>query len=166
MKKIEPHLPNIKLVLNTFLDFLVELSATTEEQKKAIDLIRVMDLVQPDKKLIWGASLDIADYMIQSRKTERTGVYWRTWSISYEASNGLEITAKSKTEPEEVETDHFEFDFLYYYQTDEIFGSLDNISEWLNDVSNYKNYITEHLDFVDIDITVHQIGSRKNKKLA
>lgn len=166
MKKIEKYLPDVQTVLNQYLDFLTQLPYITTQEKNATKLIKELSLIHPDESIFWEASLHISDVEIQCDETSRTGVYMRTWSISYENFLGFEITAESDTEPEEVEADDYSFYFRYSYDSDEIYSSNENFFEWFEDVKNFKKYITEHLNEVEIDISVYKTGHPQNKQLA
>ncbi|HEV8079855.1 MAG TPA: hypothetical protein VGP43_04025 [Chitinophagaceae bacterium] len=166
MKKIKKYLPDIQTVLNQYLDFLTQLPYITTQEKNATELIKELSLINPTEGIFWEASLDISDIEIQCKETSRTGVYWRTWTINYEKSEGLAIEAKSETEPEEMESDDYSFYFRYSYDADEIYATNENFFEWLEDVKNFKKYITEHLNEVVIDISVFETGHPQNKQLA
>lgn len=146
--------------LTKFVDFIKSLEHTTVNDKINCDIIKdlIVSINNPETFKVWNICLDILDYDVQKNFDDAKGYYWRTWAIFFE-SGRLSIEASS----------HHTQD--YYGHTSEYFsyfgdvnfnGRKDirhifldtDIDLFISDAKNYKNYITEGLKEIEIDISV------------
>lgn len=143
-----------------FVEFVSNLEYTTdtgrEKCNEIIELIKKLN--NPESFKTWDICIDIYDRDIQWKLKDRTGVYWRSWSIFFEYTQ-LHIKAESY---------HSEFPFWYegdfhYESLIYLEKSIDirrvymdvDLNEFLNDAYNFRNYITEHLNDVEVEINVY-----------
>ncbi len=142
-----------------FVEFVSSLEYTSEtDREKAAEIIELIKNINNPKSFkTWDICIDIYDHDIQWKLNDRTGVYWRSWSIFFEHSQ-LQIKAESY---------HSEFPFWYegdfYYESliyleknidfRRVYMDAD-LNEFLNDAYNFRNYITEHLNDVEVEINV------------
>lgn len=151
---LKPYLPQLKNALNHFLDLLLSFPEITSEQKTAAEKIRHFDFEQYHDTVSWYVSLDIFDYELQMRQTNRKGPYMRSWSIWCEQGT-LEIGAASQIDFNETEPSHFEFNFLYSFILDEVFPKSKtefDFDSFIEDAKNYASYMDGHLNELDVDI--------------
>ncbi len=145
--------------LKLFADFISNLEFTTEEDKEKIKEIKFLieNINNPNTHKNWNICLDIFDQEIQNGN-KKNGFYWRKWSIYFELES-LEIQAESNHTSEPI--GHYGADFYYYgkvyfgknFEGERIY--LDNdIIEFVKDSINYKKYVTEFLNEIEIDIDI------------
>lgn len=147
-------MPELKKALNYFLDLLLSFPEITNEQKTAAEKIRHFDFEQYHDTVSWYVSLNIYDYELQMRQTNRKGPYMRSWSIWCEQET-LQIEAASQIDFNETEPSHFKFNFLYSFTLDECYPKSKtefSFSSFIRDARNYQAYINEHLKEVSIDL--------------
>ena len=142
-----------------FATFIGGLQYTPDVEKKWIPYVieSIKSLNQPDYRCV-DISLDIFDYELQNRRVERHGVYWRTWGL-YIQKDCIEVVAESNTDgihPDDIETSHFHMDYSLslekkYYRP---LTDINYFDPLIEDVKNYKNYITEHLNEVEVGISI------------
>ncbi len=146
--------------LKEYINFIAQLECSNEKDKRnAEEIIFLIENI--DKQTTyknWMVCLDIFDREVQDGTNKNGGFYCRKWSVSFE-SGFLEITAESKHTSEPLE--HFGDDYYYYggvYFDNNMKGKrifLDQpITEFINDVKQYKKYITKTLNDVEMDINV------------
>ncbi|RYZ52180.1 MAG: hypothetical protein EOP49_10120 [Sphingobacteriales bacterium] len=137
--------------LHDFIAFLEsEFILRSDQQECAVEIHRIITAftIPPGKNFT--ASLNLFDDELRSLTSTRKGTYWRSWSIRYEQKK-LEVEVKSRTTPAEFHAGHFEF----YYRLDLNDGSFydrDDIQRCIADMKNYKNYITEGLAKVTVEL--------------
>tara|TARA_R110002124_G_scaffold159411_2_gene326619 strand:+ start:14614 stop:15117 length:504 start_codon:yes stop_codon:yes gene_type:complete len=142
-----------------FVDLISDLPFSTEQNK--IDLKEIVFLIKnihkPETHKEWYLFLEIHDYEFQT-ETNKEGIYWRSWSVSFE-SGILEIEAESHhtEKPLGFYKDDFNYHGVIYFhkenKNERIYLDV-AISEFINDAFNYKKYITNTLKDVEIDIDV------------
>lgn len=151
---LKPYLPELKNALNHFLDLLLSFPEITSEQKIAAEKIRHFDFEQYHDTVSWYVSLDIFDYELQMRQTNRKGPYMRSWSIWCEHKI-LIVEAESSIDFNKTEPSHFEFFFSYYFDLDECYPKSKtefDFDSFIEDAKNYYAYINEHLKETSIDL--------------
>jgi hypothetical protein len=146
--------------LKAYVNFIAQLKYCTEKDKKNAEEINYLieNINHSTSYKNWMVCLDIYDRDVQYGTNKNGGFYWRKWSVYFE--NGLlEITAESKHTSENL--GHFGDDFYYYggvYFYKNIKGKhiyLDTpITEFIDDAKQYKKYITETLNDIEIEIDV------------
>ncbi|WP_347175563.1 hypothetical protein [Polaribacter uvawellassae] len=151
--------------LKKFVDFVANLEFASEKEKRKAKEIKYLieNIHNPKTHKNWNVCLDIFDREIQDG-IENEGYYWRKWSVYFEMES-LEIEAETNHTADDL--GHYGDDFFYYgtiYFGKEIKGQriyMDvDINEFIKDSLNYKKYITESLNDIEIDIDIWE-----NKKL-
>lgn len=151
--------------LKKFVDFVANLEFATSEDKTNAEEIKYLieNIHDPKTHKAWSVCLDIFDPEIQLYNKE--GIYWRKWDVFFEAEC-LDVEAESNHTSDAL--GHYGNDFCFYYNVcfsndcngKRIYKS-DDISEFVKDAMNYKNYITESLNEVEVEIEVW--GNKKTK---
>lgn len=105
----------------------------------------------------WNIFLDIVDEDIMYGLNNKSGYYKRTWQMSFEFEI-FEITAKTiHTDLSDNGLDHHGTDYSYeamvLFKSDESYFS-DHCTAFVTDLQNHKNYITNNLNHIEIDIEV------------
>lgn len=146
--------------LKSFVDFVAGLEyATQKDKQKAIKIKTLIEnFNQPDTFENWNVCLDIFDRDIQNGINKKSGIFWRKWWVFFEG-NTLEIEATTEHTCDPI--NHFENDFHFSASIcfkKEIPGEriyMDKeLSEFINDAKKYKNYMTETLNDIEIDIDI------------
>lgn len=146
--------------LKEFVEFVGNLKLVQEGDKNLIpQILRIIEeLNDPAQYQEANVTLDIFDYDLQSRRTQRSGVYWRTWGLYFE-KDSIEIVAASYVDdipPVDIDTN-------YFYQEDSIsltekyFRPINNLhyfDAFVEDAKNYKKYMTEYLNELKVDIFI------------
>ena len=149
--------------LKYFTDFISELELITPEQKLKVEKIKYLieNIDKSETHKQWNICLDIFDREIQDGRNDKEGFYWRKWSVYFE-SDSLEIEAESNHTSDDL--GHYGDDFFYYgtvYFRENIEGQrvylYRDLMEFINDVKDYKKYITKTLNDIDIDIDIWEI---------
>jgi hypothetical protein len=145
--------------LKKFVDFVSNLEyATGLDKRKAKEIISLIENIdKPKTHKEWNVCLDIFDPEIQYGN-EKEGFYWRKWSVYFELGT-LQIEAETYHTADD--SGHYGDDFYYYGDIffnkniicDRVYFEKD-INEFINDAVNYKNYVTESLNVIEIDIDV------------
>jgi hypothetical protein len=146
--------------LKEFVEFVGNLEFVKQEERNLIPIIlRIIEnLNETDKYQTANITLDIFDYELQSKRTQRNGVYWRTWGL-YMEKDLIEIVAASHID--DVPSD--DIDTNYFYQEDSFFLSekyykpiptINYFDAFVEDAKKYKSYITKYLKELEIDICV------------
>lgn len=152
--------------LKKFVDFVANLEyATKEDKTKAKEikyLIENINNLETHKD--WNVCLDIYDRKIQYG-IEKEGFYWRKWSVYFEMES-LAIEAETKHTADDL--GHYGTDFCFYGSINfrkDINGQRiymeDDISEFIKDAMNFKKYITESLNEIEVDIDVWENKRRE-----
>jgi len=152
--------------LKIFIDFVCSLKLATKENKIKAKEIKFLieNINNPETYKDWNVCLDIFDREIQFGN-EKTGFYWRKWSVFFELES-LEIKAESNHTDDYL--GHYGDDFCYYgticfgkdVKGEGIYMNVD-ISEFIQDAKNYKEYITESLNDIEIDIDIWETDKNK-----
>lgn len=145
--------------LKKYVTFIAGLEFSTDEDKeKASEIIFLIENInKPETFRSWNICLDIFDLDIQYGFNKSKGIYWRTWSVYFEGDS-LEIEASSKHSDDIFHfDDNFHYFGLIYFakniECQRLFLETD-IDEFVTDASNFKKYITESLNEIEIDIEV------------
>jgi len=143
--------------LKEFVDFVAGLEYTTDEQKTHVAEIKTLieTINKPETIKDWYIGIDIFDSEVQTRKRE--GIYWRKWMVCFEEDR-LVIEAQSKhSEYFDYSTDFYNYNgsvnFLKDCSPQRIYLENDP-NEFIADAKNYKSYITETLNEIEIDINI------------
>lgn len=123
-----------------------------EDAENIIQIIKNID--KPNIPKDWSIALNLIDDNILDNNLE--GYYWKEWSIYFEF-NKLSVTAKTHSMDDEMS--YRENDFLYYYivyfdekfSTDRVLEDRATMDDFLKDALNYKQYITNSMNTVEID---------------
>ena len=109
--------------------------------------------------------LDIFDREVQNG--EKEGFYWRKWTTYFEVGR-LVVDAESNHTADNH--GHYGKDFCYYASIDfdkdlvkgcsRIYMNVE-LQAFINDALNYKDYITETLNDVEVDIGIWERNSSK-----
>ena len=152
--------------LKKFVDFVANLEIATEDDKiKAKEIKYLIENINnSETHKNWNVCLDIFDREIQNG-SKKEGFYWRKWSVYFEIES-LEIEAESNHTADDL--GHYGDDFCFYgaiYFRKDLNGQriyLDvDISEFIKDSMNFKKYITESLNEIEIDIDVWENKRRE-----
>ena len=147
-------------ILKTFLHFVAHTKYATESDKRDADKIcyLIENLDNTDSFKNWNIALDIYNRDLMHSGNKEQGVYWRTWSVSFENAH-LEIEAKTRHTAEPLH--HYGNDFEYYeniHFRKKITGTPIHINgdlkEFVADAMNYNSYITDSLKDIEIDVYV------------
>lgn len=143
-----------------FVDFVTSLEYCTEIDRinAAIIINRIKELNNPETYCDWDICIDIYDLDIQFKLTDRNGIYWKTWSVSFEDAC-LEIRAESY----HSDTTHnlqIDFNFNSTINFKDISGisnpfSINTIDDFLCDAFKFGNYITEDLNEIEVVINIY-----------
>jgi hypothetical protein len=143
--------------IKEFVQFVASQKLTYEHQKTDAGLLLgfLQNFNSQQYNAMWNASIDIFDRDLQDRKVIRNTPYHRTWNVYFE-NDRLEAETGSfidSVPPNDIYKSHFTFYYTYYFETDEryITDGL-SLTDFLKDAYNYKSYITEHLNDVEIEI--------------
>ena len=149
--------------LKCFADFISELEFIEPKQKAKIDEIKslIESIDRPEIHKNWNICLNIFDREIQDGTNEKEGFYWRKWSVYFEMES-LEIEAESNHTADDL--GHYGDDFNCYgavyfgknIDGDRIYLDTD-LNEFVNDAKQYKKYLTETLNDIEIDIDIWEI---------
>ena len=149
--------------LKDFVAFVAAFDIATPQQKENAKKINafIEAIDKPDLKTTWSVCLDIFDVDLQNginrdNEFENEGVYWRSWSVYFEADMLL-IVAKSEHTDFYVDgyTGHFIYNGGYYVHKIEDAQNvyLDKpLALFLEDANNYKKYTTDTLNTIEIQI--------------
>lgn len=133
-----------------FIDFLSEEFDLDKDQQKSAKKIRAtLANLEENSDEDCSMSLDIYDTDIQTQQSDRKGVYWREWSVFLEAGL-LEVRARSNAEPDWLKAPGFHLEWSHDLQSGKQQGN-GSLQDWLDDARNYKEYITEHLNEVEVE---------------
>ena len=143
-----------------FVEFVATLQDVTvlQFQKAEEIILLIKNIDNPEIKNNWCVCLDIFDHEVQNGYPEKQGNYWRKWWVFFEM-NTLEIEADTANTADH--RGHYGNDFYFW-------GSINfkkqincerkymdkDISEFINDAMNYKNYINQSLKEIEIDIDI------------
>lgn len=144
--------------LKSFVDFVAGLEYATVEDKQKVAKINslIEHINEPDTFKSWNVCLDIFDRDLQTGTNKKGGIYWRKWTLYFEG-NILEIEAKTEHTDEPI--NHYGKDFYFFgavYFQKEISGKRiylsGDLSDFIRDARNYRSYMTETLNDIEIDI--------------
>ncbi|WP_143744252.1 hypothetical protein [Polaribacter tangerinus] len=145
--------------IKKFVDFAANLDFVNDENKLEGKEIKYLieNINNPETHKNWNVCLDIFDPEIQ-KGIEKEGFYWRKWSVYFEIEK-LEIEAESNHTADAL--GHHGDDFCYYgaiyfgkdTKGQRIYMDVD-IKKFIKDAMNYKNYITEPLTDIEVDIDI------------
>jgi hypothetical protein len=146
------------LKLKKYVDFVAGLEHSTAEDKTKAEEIKLLieNIDKPECFLkSWWVGLDIFDYNIQGGRG--SGIYWRKWWVSFELDS-LVIEAESyHSDDPGYCVDYYHYNGGIFFEKD-IKGEriyLDNdLDDFINDAMNYKSYMTEALNEIEVDIDV------------
>lgn len=132
--------------------------ATREDQVNANKINQLINNINnPDKHKNWNIYLEIYDLDFYNTNTKE-GFYCRSWSVVFEDKR-LEIEAKSKHTNDDI--GHYGSDFCYngwvFFQDTTIGRRVyldDDINTFVYDASNYKKYISNTLNDIQIEIEI------------
>ena len=144
--------------LKKFVKFVSNLEfAEIGDRSKADEIIYLIENIdKPETYKDWYIYLNIFDRELQNDST-KDGTYWRKWLVYFE-SGVLGIEAESK----QVNIlEHSGDDFCYYggvyfakdLNCQRIYLNVD-VNEFINDAYDYKKYITETLNDIEVDIEI------------
>ncbi len=126
--------------------------------EKVIEIISSLN--QPDGYREISVCLDIYDYSAMSRKHKENVVYWRSWAVWFE-KDGITIEAVSKLANRMPHDEVFEGHLWYFYYygfspnpLNPYYQKKEPLSLFINDAKHYKNYITEKLKDVEVEISI------------
>jgi hypothetical protein len=152
--------------IKKFVDFVANLDFVNDENKLKAKEIKYLieNINNPETHKNWNVCLDIFDREIQNG-IGKEGFYWRKWSVYFEIEK-LEIEAESNHTADDL--GHYGDDFCYYaviYFGKDTKGQrtyMDvDINEFIKDSMNYKNYITESLNDIEVDIEIWENKKRE-----
>jgi len=147
--------------LKKFVDLVVNLDvASKEHHSKAVEIKQLIhNIHNSDTHKNWNICLDIFDPEIK-KGIVKEGFYWRKWSVYFE-TDCLVIEAETKhtTDP----FGHYGNDFCYYgaihfsknYLGKPIYLDVD-IGEFIKDAMNFKKYISQSLNELEININIDE----------
>lgn len=143
-----------------FVEFVATLEGASENQLQKAEeitrLIKNIDNLETPKG--WSVCLDIFDEDIQYGYPEKQGIYWRKWWVFFEL-NILEITAETYHTADD--RGHHGDGFFYWasihfdkkINCDRIYIE-NSISDFVIDAMKFKEYMTESLNKIEIDINI------------
>lgn len=144
--------------LKKFVDFVAGLAYSTAEQKDKSEQIKLLieNIDKPETFLKeWCVCIGIFDFEIQAGNG--TGIYWRGWRV-YLESGRFEIIADYHILDEERCTDDYSpyYGCIYFekeIKCERIYMDT-NLDEFIADAMNYKSYITESLNEIEVEIDI------------
>lgn len=144
--------------LKLFVDVVANIEPFNNEQKAEDIKLLIENINNPKTYKYWHVCLDIFNRDIQNGIDKEGGIYWRKWWVFFE-NNTLLIEAETKHSNETLA--HYGNDFCYYaylsFKKDnkgEKPCFINNVADFVNDAKNYKAYITEVLNDIEIDLDV------------
>ena len=147
-------------ILKTFVNFVASLKYATENDRQNAYEINYMieSLDKPESFKAWNVCLDIFDQDLIYSENKKHGIYWRSWSVFFE-NDKLEIEAKTRHTDEPL--NHYGDDFDYHsaisfkkeIPCNRIYLKKD-LKEFVADAIGYKNYITDNLNEIEVDIQI------------
>lgn len=143
-----------------FIDFVSSLEYTIAEQKKdATEIKYLIENINKHEILkSWYISLNIIDDTLSNGDGDKDAVHWRHWSAGFEG-NTFEIEAKSYCVDDSVsKPDHFFYSACVFFDKEltcqRIYLDTD-IDEFVSDAVNYKRYITETLNEIEVSTVIY-----------
>jgi hypothetical protein len=144
--------------LKKFVDFVAGLAYSTAEQKNKAEEIKLLieNIDKPETFLKeWCVCFEIFDFEVQAGNG--TGIYWRGWRVYLELGR-FEIIANYYILDDDRWTDDYPtfygiFNFEKETTYERIWGDT-NLDEFIADAMNYKSYITESLNEIEVEIDV------------
>ncbi len=144
--------------LKQFVDFVAGLEfSTTKDKTNAEEIKLLIETIDKPETFLkeWFIALNIFDYDIQAGSG--TGIYWRRWWVSLELDT-LEIEAESyHSDDPGYCNDYYHYDggifFKKNFKGKRIYLATD-IDDFIRDAMNYKSYMTEALNEIEVDIDV------------
>jgi hypothetical protein len=143
--------------LKKFVDFVAGLEYSTSEDKTKVEEIKLLieNIDKPESFKEWCVSIDIYDWEVQGGHGK--GIYWRGWCVWFELGM-LEIEAFYHILDENRYTDDYSSYYDYINFNKEIKGErvyMDtDLNEFIEDAMNYKSYITETLNEIEVEIDI------------
>lgn len=146
--------------LKDFINFVASIPEATDDDKqnalKAISILENCNL--PQNYSPFTVCLDIFDPEIRDEISEIGGYYWRSWAVIF-GNDFIEIEAISTHSEKEMV--HFG-DSFYYHASVLLKENLpcervyieEPIELFIVDAKNYKNYITDKINDIEIEITI------------
>ena len=151
--KINEEIKNEILRLTEFAEFLKQLREFSVSDEKYLDKIKedLQKGLPSTRTRYWDMSLQIIDRKIQYRETERQGAWSRKWTAYFE-NNCLEVRSATYSTEDEFPDGECDFWLFINYSSGEVYRIGTNIEEFLKDTREYKKYITEYLNEIEMDI--------------
>ncbi|MBS1579287.1 MAG: hypothetical protein JST29_06565 [Bacteroidetes bacterium] len=146
--------------LKTFVDFVASLEyATPTDKQKAIKIKTLIENIdKPETFEGWNVCLDIFDRDIQNGINKNGGTYWRKWWVYFEGDTlEIEATTEHTSDPINHFGKDFHFSACIFFKKDipcERIYLFDDLNNFINDATKYKNYMTETLNDIEIDIDI------------
>ena len=144
--------------LKKYVDFVAGLAYSSAEDKtKAEEIKLLIETIDKPESFLnnWWVGLDIFDYDIQGGRG--TGIYWRKWWVSFELDS-LVVEAESyHSDDPGYCVDYYHFDGFVNFQkeiTHQRVWMDTDLDEFIEDAMNYKSYVTEALNEIEVDIDV------------
>jgi hypothetical protein len=144
--------------LKKFVDFVANLEYSTAENKTKAEEIKLLieNIDKPDSFIKeWCVCLNIFDPVIQSRKGN--GVFWREWCVYLESGFLEAESAIHSTDENGSIDDEFFYSGIIYFKKgikgERIYMDTD-IDEFIADAMNYRSYVTEALNDIEVVIDV------------
>ena len=141
--------------IKRYVDFVSELEFTSLKDKEKAEEVKFLieNIDKPEYIKEWCVCLDIYNWEVQSGHGK--GIYWRGWRVWFELGK-LEIEAFYHI----LDKNHITDDYAPYYGCinfkKEIKGNRINLDTDLDvfiaDLVNYKNYLTDALNEIEIEI--------------
>jgi hypothetical protein len=162
--KTEKWIPDISTYnelqkLKKFADFVARLDRVNDNTQKVKEIhYHIENIDKPETYKIWNVCFNIIDYEALGNKNVG-GIFRRHWSVYFE-NDYIDITAETRHTEDEIY--HYGNDFFFYgtvyfeknIECQRIYMDK-NIDEFIADAMNYKKYITETLNEIEIDIEVN-----------
>lgn len=136
--------------LSEFVKFVTNIEQATEQDRsKGERVIKCLNSIsKPEEYEYFSISLDLYAYGVDS------GCIWRTWSI-YSEIDFFTITAESHyVEGTEPEVEDYYFGYTVQFDVNRNIEKtyfVQPISRFIEDVKQYKNYITKDLNDIEIE---------------
>ncbi len=143
-----------------FVDFILGLKNTTAADKENCKIIKnkIAHINNPETFQYWNVTLRI--YLAQHNgKFNENLPHLKIWDVTFE-NNILEIETKELTPNNPLNShygDNFYFGGIVHFKKDSNIKNVflsDDIDLFINDALNYKKYLRNNLDDVDIDIDI------------
>jgi len=171
--------------LKKFVDFVAGLEHVSPEEKSNAEIIKqqIENFNQPYPTKYWNVSFNIYGFNLpeSNKKDARNNCSWRNWHVSFEHDDleieafyqtlekekyeDLESSNKDSSTNKTVEDNYYTDDHTTYYT--QIYFKKDipcermymetDINEFIADAMNYKSYINESLNEIEVNIEIWDI---------